>query len=284
MRSASVLDRFRRFLSLPKPDANRHFNPGRSRARRKEYLQELEAKLRSCEQQGIEASAEIQSAARKVLEENKKLRALLRERGVPEAEIVAVMGGPNDKPFEHISAATSLHTMLERKIACNTPSTIDSPPSVQSPSVAMASGAPTVPPITIPQQCAATLSTDSPSPRSIVSSTGTPPGFAISPFYHSSMAPALEVKPEGIPHYGYHFEQPMNNSWTYPSEVHYTSEPMTYYSTSSCVDAANIIRTMRSDVGLELENELGCRPHEQNCFVDNPAVFNIMDKYSDSRI
>ncbi|KAK1918847.1 hypothetical protein P3342_010318 [Pyrenophora teres f. teres] len=58
-------------------------NQRRSRARRKEYLQELEAKLRSYEQIGIEASSEIQSAARRVLDENKKLRALLHEEECP---------------------------------------------------------------------------------------------------------------------------------------------------------------------------------------------------------
>lgn len=57
-------------------------NQRRSRARRKEYLQELEARLRQCELQGIEASSEIQLAARQVAEENKKLRGLLAQHGV----------------------------------------------------------------------------------------------------------------------------------------------------------------------------------------------------------
>ncbi|KAF2838760.1 hypothetical protein M501DRAFT_907401, partial [Patellaria atrata CBS 101060] len=56
-------------------------NQRRSRARRKEYLQELEWKYRNCEQLGVEASAEIQLAARRVLEENKRLRALLKQKG-----------------------------------------------------------------------------------------------------------------------------------------------------------------------------------------------------------
>ena len=57
-------------------------NQRRSRARRKEYLQELEARLRQCELQGIEASAEIQLAARRVADENRKLRILLGQHGV----------------------------------------------------------------------------------------------------------------------------------------------------------------------------------------------------------
>jgi len=62
-------------------------NQRRSRARRKEYLQELEIRLRQCELQGVEASSEIQGAARKVAEENKRLRALLSQQGVREDSI-----------------------------------------------------------------------------------------------------------------------------------------------------------------------------------------------------
>ncbi|KAM7217545.1 hypothetical protein V8F06_007055 [Rhypophila decipiens] len=57
-------------------------NQRRSRARRREYVQELEQRLRVVEIQGIEASAEIQVVARKVAEENKKLRVLLNNNGI----------------------------------------------------------------------------------------------------------------------------------------------------------------------------------------------------------
>jgi hypothetical protein len=66
-------------------------NQRRSRARRKEYLQELEARLRQCELQGIEASAEIQLAARRVADENKKLRMLLNQNGVGDDNIEAYL-------------------------------------------------------------------------------------------------------------------------------------------------------------------------------------------------
>lgn len=61
--------------SNPAPPAARiRENQRRSRARRKEYLQYLEQKLRKCEQAGVKASVDIQLAARKVVEENQKLR------------------------------------------------------------------------------------------------------------------------------------------------------------------------------------------------------------------
>lgn len=62
-------------------------NQRRSRARRKEYLQELETKFRICEQTGAEASSEIQSAARAVADENKRLRLLLQSYGIVDPEL-----------------------------------------------------------------------------------------------------------------------------------------------------------------------------------------------------
>ncbi|EMC91909.1 hypothetical protein BAUCODRAFT_40476, partial [Baudoinia panamericana UAMH 10762] len=66
-------------------------NQRRSRARRKEYLQELETRYRQCEQSGVEATAEVQAAARRVVEENKRLRYLLKQQGFTDAEIDAFL-------------------------------------------------------------------------------------------------------------------------------------------------------------------------------------------------
>ncbi|EFX02784.1 hypothetical protein CMQ_2713 [Grosmannia clavigera kw1407] len=66
-------------------------NQRRSRARRKEYQQELEQRVRTYEEQGIEASTEVQQAARHVSEENRRLRTLLHHHGVPNSEIEAYL-------------------------------------------------------------------------------------------------------------------------------------------------------------------------------------------------
>ncbi|KAM3069477.1 hypothetical protein ACMFMG_005582 [Clarireedia jacksonii] len=71
-------------------------NQRRSRARRKEHLQELEARLRQCELQGIEASSEIQMAARKVADENKKLRILLAQHGIADDIVDAHLSASTD--------------------------------------------------------------------------------------------------------------------------------------------------------------------------------------------
>ncbi|PHH84328.1 hypothetical protein CDD83_2115 [Cordyceps sp. RAO-2017] len=62
-------------------------NQRRSRARRREYLQELEQRLRVYELQGVEASTEVQMAARRVADENRQLRDLLNRHGVSDDHI-----------------------------------------------------------------------------------------------------------------------------------------------------------------------------------------------------
>jgi len=62
-------------------------NQRKSRARRKDYIQELEQRLRQYEVDGVRATAEVQAAARKVSEENVGLRSLLGLYGVDDGRI-----------------------------------------------------------------------------------------------------------------------------------------------------------------------------------------------------
>jgi hypothetical protein len=87
---------------------------------------------------------------------------------------------------------------------------------------------------------------------------------------------AIEIKSEEV-QYDYPYEQSYNSTWAYSNDYGYSADPVTYYSASPCVDAANTIRTMRSDVGPELEVD-------QHRYVNNTAVFNMMDKYSQQHI
>ena len=141
---------------------------GRSRARRKEYMHELEAKLRSYEQIGIEASSEIQTAARRVLHENQKLRSLLHGRGVSESEILAALEDMSDRRYEHDTAASRLHAMLERRVNTNVVSSTSSPIPSYTRAASIPRQKPPVPPVTIPPTRPTALSyNDSPSPGSI---------------------------------------------------------------------------------------------------------------------
>ena len=71
-------------------------NKRRHRARQKEYTAELEAKVRALQQDGVRATIEVQQAAKKVIHENKRLRALLESVGMDKDTIdrsVAEQGG-----------------------------------------------------------------------------------------------------------------------------------------------------------------------------------------------
>jgi hypothetical protein len=62
-------------------------NKRRYRARRKEYVSDLERRLAESRQQEIKATTEVQLAARKVVEENGRLRELLRLAGFVNEDI-----------------------------------------------------------------------------------------------------------------------------------------------------------------------------------------------------
>ncbi|KAF1948892.1 hypothetical protein CC80DRAFT_520875 [Byssothecium circinans] len=265
-------------------------NQRRSRARRKEYLNELETKLRNCEQMGIEASAEIQNAARRVLDENRKLRSILHERGVSDNEIVAAMGGASDRSYDHISAAPSLSAMLDRRIACDGLLCTNSPSSRHSSLAGLnASHLPSVPPLVIPapRSNAPLATNDPPSPHSIVSSMDTPPGCQGSPYYNSPMPPTPEIKSEEYQQYTMYDQSSFNNrAWSYSTEAQYVTEPASQYiaTTSSCEDAATIIRTMRSDFGSGFINPMCYRVPGQSYEMNrHSGVFNAMDRYTSSQ-
>lgn len=257
-------------------------NQRRSRARRKEYMHELEAKLRSYEQIGIEASSEIQTAARRVLHENQKLRSLLHGRGVSESEILAALEDMSDRRYEHDTAASRLHAMLERRVNTNVVSSTSSPIPSYTRAASIPRQKPPVPPVTIPPTRPTALSyNDSPSPGSMVSTMSTPPPASYpATLYTTPMTPsAAQIKSEHV-QYDYPYDQPYGNAWAYSSDGNYTAEPVSYYNSSSCVDAANIIRTMRVGVGPGLEADLGCHASDRRCFVNDATVFSAMDRYS----
>ncbi|KAK6535840.1 hypothetical protein TWF281_000090 [Arthrobotrys megalospora] len=68
-------------------------NKRRHRARKKEYVEELERKLRGYQQQGVQAAQEIQVAALRVVEQNIRLKELLRRVGVDDCTIQAWLQG-----------------------------------------------------------------------------------------------------------------------------------------------------------------------------------------------
>ena len=68
-------------------------NKRRSRARQKEYVQQLERRCREYEQAHVQATVEMQVAARKVAGDNKMLRLLLRKMGADDHMIDSWLEG-----------------------------------------------------------------------------------------------------------------------------------------------------------------------------------------------
>lgn len=128
-------------------------NQRRSRARRKDYLQDLESKFRRCEQLGVEASADMQIAARRVLDENMRLRHFLHSRGFSDEDLDAATANDDDgqtdagrvfgpasdlewlidRPEASASSpAAELHGMIATRRSCCTPrhgSLVDASPT-----------------------------------------------------------------------------------------------------------------------------------------------------------
>lgn len=98
----------------------------RSRARHREYVADLESRVKRYEQQGVSATLEMQRAARAVVARNARLLALLRLRGVQQHEIDAFLALPetHDAP-EVLKAQTESDASM-----------FDSPNTVQPCSVA----------------------------------------------------------------------------------------------------------------------------------------------------
>jgi hypothetical protein len=62
-------------------------NQRRSRNRRKELIEELQARIQEYERKGVQATQDMQRAARKVAHENTRLRNLLAHHGVSQAQV-----------------------------------------------------------------------------------------------------------------------------------------------------------------------------------------------------
>ncbi|KAB2570208.1 hypothetical protein BFW01_g6039 [Lasiodiplodia theobromae] len=262
-------------------------NQRRSRARKKEYLQELESKYRACEQMGVQASAEIQAAAKRVLDENRRLRALLQKMGVSDSEIDS-FNDPNPNP------ADTLDAMLRNRRPCNpgSQSACGSSRSGAS-SKSPASQAPTSTPLsTTSLEPPALPPPAQPSPRSHSSATSISSTFSTPPTAESPMVPIAPLPsfptntppdPSSAygPSYNAYYAIPNLGNWTWPTLNDMPDTPTQHIpNSSSCLQAADIIRGMRSDVGPELEQEMGCNAEGQDCKVDNNVIFDLVDKYS----
>ena len=90
-------------------------NQRRSRARKKEYLTSLEARVQACQRAGVEANVEIQNAAKRVVRENVLLREILRNRGVGDDEIDRIIREGGEGGVNGESAVDGVMKVLGRR-------------------------------------------------------------------------------------------------------------------------------------------------------------------------
>jgi hypothetical protein len=250
-------------------------NQRRSRARRKDYLKELETKYRNCEQVGVSASTEIQAAAKGVVEENRRLRSLLKAYGVPDAEIDGASGTQGSAAADMLEAMASTRQPCGPGDGCQSlmdptqqlqpvpfvPSQLDCQPAAQHGSYAGSHSA-----VSTPQYL-----NQLPSPTSNAESA-----HASNTLY----SPKNFSQGYGMPasvystHLGGHLNT-TTGSITPNVDANYD-----YSGQSSCQVAADTIRTFSPTAGYELEQELGCRAPGEDCNVPNSRIFNVIDRYT----
>ncbi|EAA34649.1 hypothetical protein GE21DRAFT_607 [Neurospora crassa] len=107
-------------------------NQRRSRARREELMRDLQRRLDEQERLGVQATFEMQQAARQVAHENRRLRALLFQKGVSDAEVDEFLGRGDPGLIDNQQVHDRLVPNAERPKtparSCNLNSSCENPP------------------------------------------------------------------------------------------------------------------------------------------------------------
>lgn len=225
---------------------------------------------------GAEASAEIQAAARKVLEENKRLRALLQSQGLSNEEIDAHLGSKADGPSNPPSAGSVLETKLKTRKPCcgEKPGTTPARSPQSSSTVTSVSQFSEASTDRQPMAIRPAPFPSSGLPREVYS-LAVPPAMpmpTVTDWNNGQMDPHMQ--------YGSNMQQPL---WPDPRGSTPTEGPRPD-DISSCDFAASMISSMRYDVSMdEVKRDLGCAP-DQHCQIGNTKLFDVMDKYQDGDV
>lgn len=219
-------------------------NQRRSRARRKEYIRDLELRVRRFESLGVEATLEVQAAGRKVATENALLRKLLRRHGITQEEI-----------SEYIK------THAVRYPPCDQYSTEAPSPTPRGDhlvSLGVAQRTPCLPGDNSSSQDV-TVRKLAPSPLS--DSLAKRQGGHLG----DQTSSVEQLTAQGIALSGASRIEQLNDE-------QYTGQSM------PCETAARIIMTMRGSPDIrEVRSELGCHS-TSDCMVRNMDIFEVLDK------
>ncbi|EFQ34279.1 uncharacterized protein GLRG_09423 [Colletotrichum graminicola M1.001] len=271
-------------------------NQRRSRARHKEFVDELQRKVQEYEKRGIEASLQMQKAARDVAIENSRLRALLASRGVSSDQVDAYLRSFDDDPKSSsaISINTTLAPILNGPVVLE-PSPTQLPPlqehfgkTFHPDQAATADNADAaalkkrkygdalLPPVLtltptpdVQQSSAldrlavladASLKRSSTQPPAQHSSTSSESSRSPHSYDRTSQTPPRPAEPHCHQHQHQHLPTAS------PHEM-------------SCNAAARIIADMQGSSADDRKTKiaLGCRPQDEECFVKNTSIFRVLD-------
>jgi hypothetical protein len=238
-------------------------NQRASRARRKDYIEDLERRVRQFERDGAAATVEVQSAARKVAEENFWLRSLLSQSGVGKDEVDDYVERNRMHTTQPVPSVKLLPVQRKRKHsemsareleAAITLGEIDSPKHLLM-----------IPPYENLQSPKAMREVfrDLPTPED---SNGSEQEHATSPELPNFQDP--------------HFQS--GNQYQHGTESgsgigNCTSHNSRQADVTPCEEAAHIIASMRGHEDADsVWSELGCPPN-QRCLVKNMTIFQLGD-------
>ncbi|KAB5585236.1 hypothetical protein GE09DRAFT_1069913 [Coniochaeta sp. 2T2.1] len=241
-------------------------NQARARNKTKERLNELQQRVNDYEKRGIEASLEMQQAARRVAGENAKLRALLAAKGVSDADVEQWLRAGHDSGVHAETAVQNGPT----RAAAGVDHAYFSPPSEASPTTP--APAPTRNYYTLPE---------SPASGSTYHTTDAPPGHRANP--KKPYTPPTGNSPETAD---------VNFSTTSPASQ--PSPPRvapekslaervdvccTFGNETSCEAAALILANMHGHGDVSRSRAaLGCTDDSPNCTVKNTRVLELLDQ------
>ncbi|EGO53228.1 hypothetical protein NEUTE1DRAFT_143032 [Neurospora tetrasperma FGSC 2508] len=223
-------------------------NQRRSRARREELMRDLQRRLDEQEQLGVQATFEMQQAARQVAHENKRLRALLSQKGVSDAEVEEFLGRGDPDLIDNQLVQNRLLTRA---------STASSTPHVSSVMALLNAEQPKTP----ARSCNLESSCENPPRRTeensrLLESIG-PPHEDDTPTVLEDWPCSSETSPSHLP----------------DPDVRYNSGMET-----SCDVAATILANMHGHADTSrIRVVLGCTG-PSDCIVKNTRVFDLLDE------
>jgi hypothetical protein len=245
-------------------------NQRRSRNRKKELIEELQERVQQYERQGIAATLDMQRAARRVTDENLRLRSLLARHGVLQDEVESYLksfdnGGAsiNDPiaPAQHASEMAADHSRV----------TLD---AEQAPLRKRWD-----------DQWIVNKNTHIPPAENRTREVSTISRATEPILIHQIQHTATPASRPAETHYGTQNDQatdeiecPNTADCFCPPTLKPCTQPSDSGLEISCERAAAIITEMRGDVDMEtLRASLGCAGREE-CSVRNSTVLQIMDE------